>query len=46
MAQGSNSNEGEVIFKLDVETDKTHKDTLDVLLALWYFYYFLYHYKD
>lgn len=40
MAQGSNPNEGEVIFKLDVETDKTHKDTLDVLLALYSFYYF------
>lgn len=32
MAQGSNSNEGEVIFQLDDETDKTHKDTLYVLL--------------
>lgn len=44
MAQGSNSNEGEEMFKLDVETDITHKDTLFVLLALYYFYYFLYHY--
>lgn len=36
---GSISVEGEVIFKLNVETDITHEDTLSVLLALYYFYY-------
>lgn len=39
MAQGCDPNEGEVIFRLAVETDKTHQDILYMLLALYYYYY-------
>lgn len=40
MAEGCNPNEGEVIFRLAVETDKTHNYSLFMLLAVYYLYCF------